>query len=372
MTHRIFIILVWLLIMSQTTSCFNLSPIPNVVLRKPNERTFVPQNISSYFGYSVNLRKTNVMVGAPKAQSSQKNQKGINETGAVYRCNLNNRICTNFNVDTEGNKNELRKDYQMLGAAMDGHESEADRFVVCAPKLNMEYHKNDVTTHYLFGICYWVANTNSKLTKQQSFSPPTNKQKAYGYYYPESGFSVHVPDGQKEFIVGCPGVNRWRGSVMQYDYESKQMTIPHTLLNEEFDYGDHTYFGYAVDSMRVPSGNVYYVASAPRNNKLKGEVFIFDINKKKGNEPEKAVRVLTKVTGRQIGEYFGYSVLAEDFNNDKRPDLVVSAPLFSKNGDYENGKVYVYINEGNVSFWVILVSTFDNGTRSPRSVIKSF
>lgn len=39
------------------TDGFNLSPNPNLVLMYPPVNTFQPQVRSSYFGYSINLRK---------------------------------------------------------------------------------------------------------------------------------------------------------------------------------------------------------------------------------------------------------------------------------------------------------------------------
>lgn len=54
-------------------------------------------------------------------------------------------------------------------------------------------------------------------------------------------------------------------------------------------------------------------------------------------------------TGQQFGEYFGYSLLSEDFNGDGLPDLAVAAPLYSVPGSYENGAVYIFLNKGEVS-----------------------
>jgi FG-GAP repeat len=53
-------------------------------------------------------------------------------------------------------------------------------------------------------------------------------------------------------------------------------------------------------------------------------------------------------TGTQIGEYFGYAVMADDFNDDGLPDLVISAPFHHQTNGYESGAVYVYKNKGNV------------------------
>lgn len=97
-----------------------------------------------------------------------------------------------------------------------------------------------------------------------------------------------------------------------------------------------------------PSDNkTYYVASAPRSKKhedILGDIFIFDIIDSKFTS-------VKKLHGSQFGDYFGYSLLVEDFNNDDLPDLAVSAPLYSIDTYHENGAVYIFLNEGNVSYF---------------------
>lgn len=69
-------------------------------------------------------------------------QKNINETGEIYKCNLEgtiNRTCVPFVFDSAGNNhednneftfNKEKKDFQWLGASMDGTASDTDKFVV--------------------------------------------------------------------------------------------------------------------------------------------------------------------------------------------------------------------------------------------------
>lgn len=89
-----------------------------------------------------------IFVGAPQAQSTLESQRKINETGAIYKCDLethnnnnNNNAdhCIPFSFDTLGNTNEEnnaytynseKKDHQWLGAAMDGNEFNTDKMVV--------------------------------------------------------------------------------------------------------------------------------------------------------------------------------------------------------------------------------------------------
>lgn len=92
------------------------------------------------------------------------------------------------------------------------------------------------------------------------------------------------------------------------------------------------------------------MASAPRNNHTTGRVFIFDIvqsgNPK--NPLETKLDVHVKFSGTQMGEYFGYTLMVEDLNGDGFPDLLVSAPFYSRTGDHDNGAVYVFINDGKI------------------------
>lgn len=115
---------------------------------------------------------------------------------------------------------------------------------------------------------------------------------------------------------------------------------------------DDSYFGYAVSSAYfLGTDQLYYVASAPQANGQTGEAFIFDIE---DYRTEKKIKVFNKFNGSQFGEYFGYTLLCDDFNNDGLPDLAISAPFYSKNGEKENGAVYIFINKGNVSSFYLI------------------
>lgn len=381
--------LVFLMLIPLTVS-FNLSPSPNIIIKKPPLSTFMPQTRSSYFGYAINLRRNSVIIGAPRAQSTLATQRKVEETGAVFKCNFqDDQPCHPYHFDLSGNTrientesdyNSEKKDFQMLGASMDGHESESDRFVVCAPKLKADVEEAD---HYLLhGTCYWVADTNSTqpsgvrqinpLRQRKLQTLPGEDDKFHYYYiYGESGFSVHVTEDNEEIIIGCPGIFNWRGSIIRYKARElpnlgglsrRDVALNHAIRKRQvFEYrseipnpfytelSDDSYFGYAVSSAYFLGPTVprlYYIASAPQANKQKGEAFIFDIEDYRF---EKRIKVFNKFAGSQMGEYFGYTILTEDFNMDGFPDLAVSAPFYSKNGENENGAVYIFINEGNVS-----------------------
>lgn len=80
------------------------------------------------------------MVGAPRAQSSLEMQRKINESGAIYKCSFESSRCEPFVIDKLGNINNENnfdyllkseyKDYQWLGASMDGNSMDDEKFVV--------------------------------------------------------------------------------------------------------------------------------------------------------------------------------------------------------------------------------------------------
>jgi len=105
-----------------------------------------------------------------------------------------------------------------------------------------------------------------------------------------------------------------------------------------------SYFGYAVSSGYFSIGNrstLLYVATAPQANHSYGEAYIFDVSRKN-------MRRIHVFKGKQLGEYFGYSVLVEDLNGDGLADVVISAPLHARGDSYDNGAIYVFINKGLV------------------------
>lgn len=85
---------------------------------------------------------SSIIIGAPRSQSTLEVQRKINETGAIYKCNLDNNPngqCIPFVFDPWGNVHENydqytynneKKDFQWLGAAMDGSANDNDKFVV--------------------------------------------------------------------------------------------------------------------------------------------------------------------------------------------------------------------------------------------------
>ncbi|XP_058838521.1 integrin alpha-PS3 [Topomyia yanbarensis] len=372
-----------------TADGFNLSPQPNYVFKEPQLQHYTEKVRSSLFGLALTLRPGGVIVGAPRAQSDLAAQRKINETGALYKCLYGSGECSPFYVDRNGNTNNEnepfaysseKKDYQMLGASMDGHGSDGDRFVVCAPKIVTELQDY----YLLHGICYVSDGTESSQPKSvRPIFPLRLKDKQlfkydglthYNYMYGEQGLSVHVTDDNEEILIGAPGVFNWRGTVIRYRrYIAENITISRRsddLRRRERDrprrqivnyvtdvpnpfftrLEDDSYFGYAVSSgfFQEPT-KLLYVASAPQMTLQTGEVYIFDIINAEAFR-ETQIKILYTFPGRQQGEYFGYALLTEDFNGDGLPDLAIAAPMYSENSEFDNGAVYIFLNEGKLSF----------------------
>lgn len=98
-------------------------------------------------------------------------------------------------------------------------------------------------------------------------------------------------------------------------------------------------------------------------------MFIFDIN-----DHEETMKILYEFFSQQMGEYFGYALVAEDFNGDTFMDLAIAAPFHKKGSDrYDNGVVYIYQNLEGKSFelYAILGSDYElNGGRFGTTISK--
>lgn len=98
------------------------------------------------------------MIGAPRFHSTFSDQTYVKESGGIFKCNFNGE-CQQYPFD-ESPKNEniistYKKDYQWLGAVMDG-DIHGDQFVVCAPRHVTFQHNGEEALH---GSCYRTSDT---------------------------------------------------------------------------------------------------------------------------------------------------------------------------------------------------------------------
>uniref|UniRef100_A0A336MXS4 CSON002754 protein n=1 Tax=Culicoides sonorensis TaxID=179676 RepID=A0A336MXS4_CULSO len=385
-------LIIYIIFMPYHIFSYNISPVPNYVFKPPNIPTFMEQQESSLFGYSLTLKKNSILIGAPKAQTHLASQRRVNETGGLYKCNFENGACEPFIVDIYGNTvvedtrfayNSEKKDFQLLGYTMDGLSSDNSKFVVCAPKLkaNLEHH------YLLHGACYWTSseNDNTKINRIASLRArdqqvkTIEKHNVYFNMYGQQGFSVHITENSEEILMGAPGIYNWKGSVIRYRPRQKQKKTKFGQLDNNRNNGieyvseiinpmfigisEDSYLGYAVTSAYFAGGDSYrllYAASAPQANDQVGKVFIFDFVEVQNNfVRDKTMKIYREFESQQMGEYFGYSLLAEDINNDGYPDLLIGAPMHSKNSYFESGAVYIYLNTGKLTFELQILLTSD-------------
>ncbi|KAL1430993.1 hypothetical protein MTO96_014409 [Rhipicephalus appendiculatus] len=327
------------------TSAFNLDTQFPVVLPGPGPA-------GSHFGYSVALHRggqlgMQALVGAIRANSSHPKWRGIYEPGVLYRCPLleEGRPCVELLVDATGNEfhddhiETMRyhdlKDNMTLGMSLD--VSPDGSVVVCAPLWkNQKWYG----VYLANGVCYVLDQDLSQPKKLLPLVKRTQQSVNYDYYYyaAELGFSAaFTKDGR--LVLGIPGFYNWEGSITRYD-KNHELTSHHMLLGRK---EKDSYKGYSVTTGRLLHGPELTVAAgSPRGGDYKGQVFLFGIDGP-GNDRRVVVRILS---GSQMCEYFGSSLLATDLDGDGIDDLLVGAPMHSIPDGQDEGRVYVYRSNG--------------------------
>ncbi|KMY93933.1 integrin alpha-PS4 [Drosophila simulans] len=367
-----FLVIVLLALQSEINA-YNISPYPNSIHNFPGHKE---HERSSYFGFSLVIREKSIMVAAPRANSSLEAQRNISEPGVIFRCYFESDNCSPYNIDPTGNYIGMpndglltakNKNYRWLGGAMDGGTRDSDKFLVCAPRFYSDYDD-----YYMNGMCYWMNHTPKTIDSTDVMEKwplraekkqvlKTSEGDILYYSLSEMGLSAHVSDDNSKLLMGAPGIDQWKGSVhlkqevsnirISSGRQRREMN-PNRKCGEcnpepkNFGQEEDSYFGYAVSSGYFDSSNlstVLYVATAPRGNNQFGAAYIFDVS-------EDSIYKYKEFRGNHFGEYFGYSVLAEDLNGDGKTDVIISAPLYALRNSYDDGAIYVFINKGFFTF----------------------
>ncbi|PBC26440.1 Integrin alpha-PS3 [Apis cerana cerana] len=321
-------------------------------------KTFNNQR-GSYFGFSVALYTEGLdsilLVGAPRANSST--IKNVIEPGTVYQCSIN-KTCKEWIIDKSGNSeysewNQI-KDNAWIGATIAVENKTNPRIVVCGPR----WKKKDKYNWYMNGICYLLLVNNIKffenevenkilsLSNYSNFTYPNNR-KVYNFEMSQIGFSINmVSIGLKWYLIlGSPGIFNWKGLpllVKKPIYGKIQFIIPSTKNEKRIR--ENSYFGYAVTSGYFIKGELWFVSGAPKDSNMNGSVIIFTFP-----ETNNAIINIKKfLRGEQYGEYFGAALTSCNLNGDAEDELIVGAPLWSKNID--EGRIYVYTALSNENF----------------------
>uniref|UniRef100_A0A3Q1C9Y5 Integrin alpha-2 domain-containing protein n=1 Tax=Amphiprion ocellaris TaxID=80972 RepID=A0A3Q1C9Y5_AMPOC len=296
---------------------------------------------SSMFGYSVLLHRHKshswLVVGAPVANSPY--SPSVESPGAVFRCNVTSVkslfLCAD--VSTCGKTCEAESDRQWLGVSLSRQPGDNGGHVLaCAHRWkNVYYSKKDSQNNKLpNGVCY---RYGSDLGNVQPIIPCyRDHQRKFGEDYGscQAGISNFLTEDL--IIMGAPGTSYWTGSVLVYNTSSRGMSVYLDDENGAVSFG--SYLGYSVGAGHFLSPlSVEVVGGAPQYNQ-KGKVYIFTVD-------ANMLRVVSEVSGKELGSYFGSSVCVVDLNADGLSDLLVGAPM-ATGVAREEGRVHVYINQG--------------------------
>ncbi|XP_040913202.1 integrin alpha-4 isoform X2 [Toxotes jaculatrix] len=301
---------------------------------------------SSMFGYSVLLHRHRshkwLVVGAPEANSSF--SPSVRSPGAVYRCNISaeSRQCHPMHADVLncGKTCEAESDHQWLGVSLSRQPgNNGGHVLACAHRWKNVFHsKKDSQNNKLpNGVCYRYGDD---LSHGQPMIPCyRDHQRKFGEDYGscQAGISNFLTEDL--IIMGAPGTSYWTGSVLVFNTSSRSMSVYLDDGTGAVSFG--SYLGYSVGAGHFLSpATVEVVGGAPQYNQ-RGKVFIFAVE-------NTMLQVVSEVSGKELGAYFGSSVCAVDLNADGLSDLLVGAPM-ATGVTREEGRVHVYINQGQAT-----------------------
>ncbi|XP_053352123.1 integrin alpha-4 [Clarias gariepinus] len=313
-----------------SADCYNLDVDNSVHFGGPN---------ASLFGYSVLLHKHQqsawLLVGAPVAESTF--YSNIQKPGAIYKCDVLKNQCTQLptGVDKCGKTCQSESDNQWLGVSLSRRPSNGD-ILACGHRWkNVFFSQKDNQNKLPHGVCFKLSSDFSHST--QYIPCYRDHQRKFGEDYGscQAGISNFLTEDL--MIMGAPGSSYWTGSVLVYNVSSKTLAA---YLDDENTVLYGSYLGYSVSAGHfLHPYSMEIVGGAPQHSQT-GKVYIFTME---GN----TLTILNETSGSQLGSYYGASVCAVDLNADGLSDLLVGAPMFST--VREEGRVYVYINQGQVN-----------------------
>uniref|UniRef100_A0A9J7XD86 Integrin, alpha V n=1 Tax=Cyprinus carpio carpio TaxID=630221 RepID=A0A9J7XD86_CYPCA len=288
----------------------------------------------SYFGFSVAFfnpddKQLNILVGAPRANTSDQTPSTVTERGAVFNCPWHKSgSCTQIEFDsTDDRKNSNGqqmefKSNQWFGATV---RSSGDHILACAPLY--QWSTYGLSEREPVGTCYLKKGNNIVeyspcRSSMYMITTCTECMKKFLFLLQKN-----------RVVIGGPGSFYWQGQLISDD-----ITEVISRYNKEFftPYGnqlstksagaqyDDSYLG-------KPVCVFYYVTGVPRGEKALGYVNIFN---------GKNMESVYNFTGTQVSI--------------TKMDLLVGAPLFMDRGSdgklREVGQVYVYLGKGGFTF----------------------
>eukprot|EP00092_Neocalanus_flemingeri_P028826 GFUD01031298.1.p1 GENE.GFUD01031298.1~~GFUD01031298.1.p1 ORF type:complete len:351 (+),score=65.24 GFUD01031298.1:148-1200(+) len=294
------------------------------------------------FGYSLELTtndqtgKSQLYVGAPLTLENGETR------GALYSCGLyvdsDSGSCSKLGLRDDEGPDDVRE-RQLLGLdlAITGG-SGGSELHTCAPRRQVKFKKNwgETTQEYMSmqGKC-WALPLADLSGDGQNYIQDSKKFNdwggySYGTVYSALGMSIHSVGAPTEgdVLFGAPGTFSWTGTVAAKRGDT-------LVLGEPWDKAEmrnDDYAGYAVGSgkFRSNSQEQQYVLGSPRAGIVRtGEVFIVEkfFENQNGNSADKKMKLIQRLTGTQLGEFFGAALVSADLNGDGLDDLLVGSPL---------------------------------------------
>uniref|UniRef100_A0A8C1S944 Integrin, alpha V n=1 Tax=Cyprinus carpio TaxID=7962 RepID=A0A8C1S944_CYPCA len=286
----------------------------------------------SYFGFSVDFfnpdnKQLNILVGAPRANTSDQTPSTVTERGAVFSCPWHKSgSCTQIEFDNDrknanGQQMEFKSN-QWFGATV---RSTGDHILACAPLY--QWSTYGLSEREPVGTCF-LKKGNSIV----EYSPcRSNSNSPEGQGFCQAGFSA---DFVKVLYLISDDITE---VISRYNKEfftpySNQLTTKSAGAQY-----DDSYLGYSVAIGDFnDDGEDDYVTGVPRGEKALGYVNIFN-----GRNMES----MYNFTGTQV---------SPSISPFRKMDLLVGAPLFMDRGSdgklREVGQVYVYLGKGGFTF----------------------
>ncbi|XP_035732540.1 integrin alpha-8-like isoform X2 [Vespa mandarinia] len=315
---------------------------------------------NSYFGYATALYTSSknvsaVLIGVPRANISD--LQSVLEPGTVYVCLLD-KMCKEWIIDNSEDKIYQNRNNSWIGGVVLTENNRINsNILVCAPRWKYINNKN----WYMNGMCYWTTATSIEsfekeaekmalITINDNQLTSWNGNFLYNFGMGQLGFSADmryfVNKSDLSVVLGSPGIFNWKGSTVLLTESTsgyRQIIIP----NNKNIYMDINYLGYSTTSgFYFSKQELLFASSSPRSNNMKGYVIIYSFPKYSG----KTIDISNTLNGYQYGEYFGASLASCDLNNDDKDDLIVGAPLWTKDMDEgRNNFMKKQEIDGNVS-----------------------
>uniref|UniRef100_A0A674DV26 Integrin alpha-L-like n=1 Tax=Salmo trutta TaxID=8032 RepID=A0A674DV26_SALTR len=216
---------------------------------------------------------------------------------------------------------------KVLVVITDGNPSDTDR----KNSIKRSDEKNII--RFVIG----VKNVNLKKLKSLASEPKENNTFLIQDY---NGLKGILDNFQKKIfniegttpdldtlVLGSVGSNNWRGSLFETEgLRSEEREIQDSTLDKD------SYMGYSV-AVGKKNENLLYFTGAPRSEHM-GRILLF-------NKVNNNWTVAQRLSGEQMGSYFGAELCSVDIDSDGNTDfLLVGAPLFHQ--PPREGRIYVY------------------------------